>query len=91
MILICSLFQLPLTRQLIAVLVIKLVKMTSATLSTSSLQSGKRDPLNKTLCYIALALWWRDMGGRGNHSAVRLSEISSRSRISERSSILTDE
>lgn len=91
MILICSLFQFPLTRQLIAVLVIKLVKMTSATLSTSSPQSRERDPLNKTLCYIALALWRRGMGGCVHHSATGLSEISSLSRISERSFILTDE
>lgn len=83
MILICSLIQLPLTRQLIAVLVIKLAKMTSATLSTSSPQSRERDSLNKTLCYIALALWWRGMGGCGNHSVMGLREISSQGRISE--------
>lgn len=72
-------------------LVIKLVKMTSATLPMSSPQSRERDSLNNTLCYIALALWWRDMGGCGNRSAVGLREISSQSRISEGSSILTDE
>lgn len=49
MILICSLIQLPLTRQLSAVLMIKVVNMTSATLSKSSQHSGERDYLNKTL------------------------------------------